>query len=223
MVDIPLREALKIYDKYNLIADDGDILSIKPLSHLSIKEAVFPFDKLGADSLLSPEMKSTGEVMGISNNFALSYQKAQIACKNKLPSKGNVFLSLADIDKTHIQEMASAFNEMGFSIYATTGTYEEITRHNIPAQRVLKVSEGRRAGVDNIVDLITNKAINLVINTTSSVDSKNDAFYIRQSVIKNQATYFSTISGGLSAIKAMREMTNSSPIDPQPIQHYFNA
>ena len=127
-----LKEALKFYDTFGIVTKDGNIYKPKKLNHIAVKESVFPFNKLsGADVLLGPEMKSTGEVMGISDSFGISYAKSQIASKNSLPNVGKVFIALSDQDKKFGPNIAKKFIDLGFSICATSGTHkilEEIGR-----------------------------------------------------------------------------------------------
>ena len=219
MLGKTLKEALDIYDKNKIVFAHNGVLMPKELGHISVKEAMFPFSKLEADSTLSPEMKSTGEVMGISESFGESFAKSQIASKNNLPLEGNVFLSLADIDKPFAYEIADSLIKLGFVIHATTGTYNLLIEKGLSVQKALKVSEGR----PNIIDELTNKKIQLVINTTDSVNSKNDAFNIRQSVIKNNIAYFTTISAALvvaEAIGKLKELNHDLSV--KSIQEYLH-
>ncbi|RDU65425.1 carbamoyl-phosphate synthase large subunit [Helicobacter sp. MIT 14-3879] len=213
-----LKEALNFYDKSNIIIKENDIYKPNLKEHTSVKVSVFPFSKLsGADVLLGPEMKSTGEVMGISNSFGVSFAKGQIASNYPLPTSGNVLLSLMDKDKKHLPSLAKSFLELGFNIFATSGTYKSLIEANIDATKVLKISEGR----PNIYDLITNKEINMVINTSDNKSSKDDAKIIREQVVRLSLPYFTTIAGTKGALKAIREIKKNSPYKSKALQDYL--
>jgi carbamoyl-phosphate synthase large subunit len=214
-----LKEALDFYDKYSVVEWDGNVYKPKLKGHIAVKEAVFPFNKLpGADLILGPEMKSTGEVMGISKSFGESFAKAQAAAKNFLPTSGKVFISLTDLDKEFAPEIAKAFKELGFEIVATSGTYKVIKDAGIECERVLKVSEGR----PNVVDMIKNEEISLVINTSDNKASKDDAKIIRREVLNQNIPYFTTIPAARAAIEAIKFLQNSQ-IKVKSIQDYFNS
>jgi len=139
MVGETLRDALAYYDKYNIVEEQNGLLKPRLKGHISIKEAVFPFHKLyGADLVLGPEMKSTGEVMGISSNFGISFAKAQIAAGNRIVTEGTCFLSFVDTDKKHAPEIASGLHRHGFKLVATKGTQAVIEEAGIPCEVVLK-------------------------------------------------------------------------------------
>lgn len=213
-----LEESLNFYDKYNIVTKDDRIYKPKTPKHISVKESVFPFSKLsGADVLLGPEMKSTGEVMGISNSFGISFAKGQIACNNTLPLSGNVLLSFMDSDKKYLPNIAKSFIDIGFNIYATSGTFEYLTKNEIKATKVLKISEGR----PNIHDLLTNKEIDMVINTSDNKSSKDDAKKIREQVVRLSLPYFTTISGTKGALKALKEIKKASPYKAHALQNYL--
>ena len=212
-----LKEALDFYDKYKIVEFDGNVYKPKRAHHISVKEAVFPFNKLpGADLILGPEMKSTGEVMGISDSFGESFAKAQMAAKNILPIKGKVFLSLTDLDKEFAPEIAKSFKELGFDIVATSGTYKVIKEAGIECERVLKISEGR----PNIIDMIKNEEIDLVINTSDNKASKDDAKIIRREVLNQNIPYFTTIAAAKSAIEAIKFLQKNK-IQVKSLQNYF--
>ena len=214
-----LKKSLNFYDKYNIIINENGIYKPKTPKYISVKESVFPFNKLpGADALLGPEMKSTGEVMGISSSFGISFAKGQIACNNALPLNGNVLLSFMDNDKKYLPNIAKNFIELGFNIYATAGTYAYLINNNIEATKVLKISEGR----PNIQDLLANKEINIVINTSDNKSSKDDAKKIRERVVRLAIPYFTTISGTKGALKAIKELKKSSPCNVQALQDYLS-
>jgi len=172
----------------------------------SVKEVVFPWKRFPeVDPLLGPEMKSTGEVMGIDEDFGLAYYKAQLSAGYRLPERGNVFISVSDRDKPKIRELAKGFYELGFRIYTTTGTYKFLKKHGIPTERVMKVSEGR----PNVVDMIINGNIHLVINTPSGKREKSDAYFIRRTAVQFNVPYYTTVRAGyavLEAIKSFRKL-----------------
>ena len=212
-----LRDALKNYTLTEVI-DNGSILKPKLKDLVAVKEAVFPFNKLsGSDLILGPEMKSTGEVMGISNNFGLSFAKAQFASFNKIPTEKTLFMSLCDLDKPHAAELGRAFKELGFDIVATSGTQKVLEEGGIEAKKVLKVSEGR----PNVEDLLTNKEIHLVINTSDNRSSKEDAKKLRQAVIRNNIPYFTTIAAGLATVEAIKQVRHHDEMTPKALQDYL--
>lgn len=214
-----LREALKFYDTFHVVQECGDILKPKPTKHISVKESVFPFNKLpGADLILSPEMKSTGEVMGISNSFAISFAKSQIAAKNILPKSGTVFLSLTNVDKRYAKTIGEQFVALGFTILATDGTHKALEEAGVKSTFVYKISEGR----PNVEDKLKNGDIHLVINTSDNKSSKDDAKKIRQSVLRFNIPYFTTIAAALSATKAIETIQNETAIEPKALQDYLS-
>ena len=186
-------------------------------SHFSVKEAVFPFLKFpGIDTLLGPEMLSTGEVMGISDDFGIAFAKSQIAAGNILPTAGNVLFSVRDSDKARAVEVARKMHEMGFKIIATKGTCIAMINNNIPSQFALKMTEGR----PNIVDSIINDEIDLIINTTIGKQSIKDSFSIRRTALDRQVPYVTTIRGASAVAKAIEAMKQRK-IDVKPIQMYY--
>ncbi len=203
-----LLKALEYYDKKGVVYFDGSIYKAKMTNYVSVKEAVFPFNKLvGADLILGPEMKSTGEVMGISNDYASSFAKAQIASKNLLPTNGNVFLSLATLDKKYAKEIATDLIKLGFKIVATKGTHKILKENGVESQFVYKISEGR----PNIADKLKNGEISLVINTSNNDNPSNtDGKEIRQNVLRLNIAYFTTVAAVKVAIKAIEKLKNNS-------------
>ncbi|MFH1616472.1 MAG: ATP-grasp domain-containing protein, partial [Planctomycetota bacterium] len=186
--------------------------------HFSVKEAVFPFLKFpGIDTLLGPEMLSTGEVMGLSDDFAIAFAKSQLAAGNSLPMSGNVLFSVRDDDKKKAVGLAGALQQMGFKIVATKGTCIEFINNNIPSEFVLKMSEGR----PNIVDWIINGKINLIINTTIGAQSIKDSFSIRRTALDKQIPYVTTIRGAAAVVKAISAMKEKK-LSVKPIQHYYS-
>jgi carbamoyl-phosphate synthase large subunit len=218
MVGETLRNALEYYDKYDIVQEVKGLLKPKLKGHVSVKEAVFPFHKLnGADLVLSPEMKSTGEVMGISSNFGVSFAKAQLSAGNKIPTEGTCFLSFVDADKEHAAEIASGLHKHGFKLVATQGTQVIIEKAGVPCERVLKISEGR----PNIEDSMKNDEIAMAINTSDNNTSKKDAVVIRQEVLRKSIPYFTTLSAARALILALDEMGDGSWTASQAIQDFL--
>ena len=214
-----LRAALAVYDK-DIVTEGNGVLKPKLKGHVAVKEAVFPFNKLtGADLLLSPEMKSTGEVMGISDNFGMAFAKSQSAAKNNLPKAGKVFISLCDLDKEFAPSIAKGLTENGFTIVATGGTYNIINEAGIECEKVLKVSEGR----PNITDLLANSDIAMAINTSEAKESsKDDGKEIRRSVLKMNVPYFTTVAAANAAVEAIRVLKTNDVSTPKSIQEFLN-
>jgi len=185
--------------------------------HYAVKEAVFPFLKFpGTDVLLGPEMLSTGEVMGLSDDFGTAYAKSQIASGNTLPTEGSVLLSVNDNDKPRAMALAKRLHALGFKIIATKGTCIELIKHNIPSEFALKMTEGR----PNIVDMTINGQIDLIINTTVGKQSILDSFSIRRSAVDHRVSYVTTIRGAEAVVKAI-EALKAKKITVKPIQLYY--
>ena len=214
-----LEIALSAYDNSNIVYEENGVLKPKLKAHVAVKEAVFPFNKLGgADLILGPEMKSTGEVMGIASNFGMAFSKAQDAAKNFLPTNGGkVFISLADLDKEFACGISSSLIELGFEIVATGGTHKIISDAGIEVTKVNKVSEGR----PNITDDLTNNEIVLAINTSDGEESsKDDGIDIRRAVLKMNVPYFTTVAGAMASVEAIKESKNNT-LMPKSIQEFL--
>jgi carbamoyl-phosphate synthase large subunit len=176
--------------------------ALRKHGHVSVKESVFPFNRFpGVDILLGPEMRSTGEVMGIDRSFGTAFTKSQLAAGQALPTGGTVFISVNDRDKALITDVAASFADMGFTVVATGGTAEHLKRSGVAAERVFKVNEGR----PHVVDLIKNKQIALVINTPSGKRTVNDSKEIRQTTLLYGVPYTTTVSGAAAMALAIRE------------------
>ncbi len=215
-----LREALTFYDHFGVVIEAEGILKPKIKDHVAVKEAVFPFKKLGrADLILGPEMKSTGEVMGISRTFPFSFAKSQEASDNALPLEGTIFISLTNNDKRYAQEIGKLFLDAGFEIVATSGTRDALKEAGIESRKVLKISEGR----PNIEDMIRNNEIDLVLNTSDSKASKDDAKMIRQTVLKQNIPYFTTIAAAKVAAEAIIALQNAKDLTPKALQDYLGS
>jgi len=220
MLQGDLRESLKFYDTFKVVDFDKKIMEPKLKNHVAVKEAVFPFNKLpGSDLILGPEMKSTGEVMGISENFGMSFAKSQFASKNNIPLEGKLFISLTEVDKPQAGEVGKMFTDLGFEIVATAGTHAALQEAGVPSTKVLKISEGR----PNIDDMIKNEEIALAINTSDNKASKDDARTIRQSVLANHVAYFTTLAAAKATAAAIKELKASSgELEPKALQDYLS-
>ncbi|MGE5454256.1 MAG: carbamoyl phosphate synthase large subunit, partial [Methylocystaceae bacterium] len=173
-----------------------DSLTSHDIPHFGVKEAVFPFNMFPeVDPILGPEMRSTGEVLGIADSFGLAYYKAQDATQSPLPTAGTVLISVNDQDKPAALETAREFAKIGFRIKATGGTYKFLQDNGIECEEIKKVYEGR----PNIVDGITNQEINLVINTPFGKRSQHDDSYIRKTAIKYKVPYITTMAAALAS------------------------
>ena len=191
----------------------------KDLSYVTVKESVFPFDRFpGEDIILGPEMKSTGEVMGVDRNFPLAFLKSQMAAGNKLPLKGSVFISVRDDDKENILLLCQVFEKLNFKIFATQGTANFLSRFLIDVQIIKKVNEGS----PHIVDLIEKNEIHLIINTTSGSKSIADSLSIRRTALSKKIPYFTTISAAKIAITGLN-IINKSEISVKSIQDLYNS
>jgi len=195
-------------------------LNLKPLviPHFGVKESVFPFNMLPeVDPLLGPEMRSTGEVLGIAGAFGLAYFKAQQATRQSLPTEGTVLITVASKDRTPVYDVARQFNELGFKILATQGTHDFLAGKGINTELILKMHEGR----PNIVDAIMNGEIQLVINTPSGKLSQYDDSYIRKTAIKYKVPYITTLAAAMAAAKGIAEYRQYEP-EVRSLQSYHS-
>jgi len=194
----------------------GFTQTIKP-KHVSVKEAVFPFNRFPeVDILLGPEMKSTGEVMGIDQSFGLAFAKSQMAAGFKMPTSGSIFISVHDYHKDRIVEVAKSFQQLGFKILATGGTARHLQKFGVDATVIAKVSEGR----PHIVDYIKNGDIQMVINTSVGRKSSRDAYHIRRGALTYNILYTTTLAGARALSEATKAMIGE---DWQvcPLQEYY--
>jgi len=186
------------------------------IKHIAVKEAVFPFAKFpGVDTLLGPEMKSTGEVMGIDADFGMSFAKSQMAAGNPMPMSGRVFLSVKDGDKPGLVEVAKGLEKAGFSIVATRGTAEYLRKQGITVETVNKVIEGR----PHIVDRITDMQVDLVINTVYGAESQKDSYSIRRTTLIKGIPYFTTLSAAKAAVRGISAI-KTRPLQVKSLQEY---
>jgi carbamoyl-phosphate synthase large subunit len=185
-----------------------------------VKEAVMPFDRFeNVDPVLGPEMKSTGEVMGIDPDLGAAVAKSQFAAGQKLPKEGAVFISVQDTDKDSALSVAKDFVDMGFTIRATRGTSQFLNENGVPAQMIKKVSAGR----PHVVDAVTNNEIQLILNTGSSSQTKKDGYEIRRAAIKYKIPYATTTDGTKAickAIQAIKKVIGKGGLTVKPIQAY---
>ncbi|MGI8781060.1 MAG: carbamoyl-phosphate synthase large subunit [Solirubrobacteraceae bacterium] len=178
------------------------------LDHVSVKEAVLPFDRFaGADALLGPEMRSTGEVMGVAPDFPAAFAKAQAAAGARLPQSGTVFLTVTDSDKSAIGAVAAQLHDLGFSIAATGGTAGAIARMGIPVERLNKLSQGS----PHVVDKIDGGDVVLVINTPTGTAARSDGYEIRRAAIARGVPCITTIAGGMAAARAIASARHGGP------------
>ena len=188
----------------------------KSIKHIAVKEAVFPFDKFpGVDTILGPEMKSTGEVMGIDEDFGRAFAKSQLAVNNRIPLSGKIVISIRDEDKPGICDIVRRLYEAGFSVIATKGTAAFLDNKGIPVEVINKVAEGR----PHIVDLIKNKEIVFVINTVSGAQAQKDSFSIRRSALQYGVPYTTTVAGARAVVYAI-ESLKKKKISIKSVQEY---
>ncbi|MGY9041739.1 MAG: ATP-binding protein, partial [Alphaproteobacteria bacterium] len=186
------------------------------IDHFAIKEAVFPFKRFsGVDTILGPEMRSTGEVMGIDKDFGMAFAKSQIASGTMIPESGIVFVSVKDSDKNKILKPVSQLVDLGFSIIATDGTADFFNKNGINAKKINKVLEGS----PHIVEEIKNNKISLVFNTTETPQAIKDSKSIRRSALEAETPYYTTVSGAIAAVLGIKSIKNKE-LSVKTIQSY---
>jgi carbamoyl-phosphate synthase large subunit len=187
--------------------------------HTAVKAPVFPFNKFpGTDVILGPEMKSTGEVMGLDADFAQAFAKSQIAAGNVLPTEGNVFLSVKDSDKEDLVPIAKELAELGFSLIATGGTCTKLQEAGLTVKRINKVMEGQ----PHVVDAIINGDIDFLINTTKGPQALSDSMSIRRQAVMHKIPYFTLLTSARAGVQAIRAL-KTREMDVKPLQNYFSA
>ncbi|MGV3651371.1 MAG: carbamoyl phosphate synthase large subunit, partial [Devosia sp.] len=192
-------------------------LTERKLNHVGVKEAVFPFNRFpGVDTVLGPEMKSTGEVIGLDLDYALAFAKSQMGAGSKVPRQGTVFLSVRDEDKPLVIESMRKLVAAGFSIVATSGTQRYLSENGVPATKVNKVLEGR----PHIVDSMKNGGVQLVINTTGGAKSISDSRDIRRTALMGKIPYYTTIPGAVAAVEGIIAYQQGNLV-VRPVQDYF--
>ena len=190
-------------------------LKDKTITHYGVKEAVFPFNMFPeVDPVLGPEMRSTGEVLGISNSFGEAYYKAQEATQIRLPEEGTVLLSVCDRDKPELIDIAKAFNKLGFKIIATGKSYQMIKEAGIPCEKIFKIYEGR----PNIADEIANGEIQLIINTPAGKTSSHDDSYIRKAAIKHRVPYITTMAAAKASAEGIKSIKENKHFGVKSLQ-----
>ncbi len=194
-------------------------LKEKKIPHVGVKEAVFPFNMFPeVDPILGPEMRSTGEVLGLSATFGGGYYKAQEGAQTILPTSGKVLLSVNDMDKEQLPELAKGYYNAGFELVATGQTYEMIQEHNIPVTKIKKIYEGR----PNINDALTNGELVMIINTPSGKQSAHDDSYIRKSAIKMKIPYVTNIAAAKASLEGIMEMKIHGSHKVKSLQEYHS-
>jgi carbamoyl-phosphate synthase large subunit len=187
--------------------------------HIAVKEAVFPFNRFpGVDIILGPEMKSTGEVMGLDRNFARAFAKSQLGSGTAMPVAGTVFISVKDEDKPAMVELGRWLAAMGFHVLATRGTALVLNDGGVPAEVVKKVSEGR----PHIVDAMLSGAVQLVFNTTEDAQAIADSFGLRRTALLQRIPYYTTVAGCRAAVVGISALRAGS-LDVAPLQSYFKT
>ncbi|MBE9486954.1 MAG: carbamoyl phosphate synthase large subunit, partial [Chloroflexi bacterium] len=187
--------------------------------YVSVKEAVFPFIKFpNVDTLLGPEMKSTGEVMGIDYDFGKAFAKAQLGAGVKLPRAGKIFVSVKDSDKRHILEPIRKLIAAGFTVAATSGTAAYLNQNGVEAECVNKVKEGR----PHCVDAIKSREICMVFNTTLGAQSVADSYSIRRSALMHEIAYFTTVAGIHAVTSGILAILRET-LDVNPLQEYYSC
>jgi len=216
-IGVPLAKlAAKLMVGYTL--EEVGFTEERKLAHVAVKEVVLPFVKFpGVDPILGPEMKSTGEVMGIDSSFGAAYAKAQIAVNGRLPTSGTVFLSVRDGDKPKLVAVARSLSRMGFRLVATEGTARVIGSAGIPVEKVFKVTEGKRP---HIVDLMKSGKIDLVINTPEGRSSRLDSYSIRRTAVTRGIPYTTTIAGAQAVVEAIACLRQQE-IGVRSLQEYY--
>jgi carbamoyl-phosphate synthase large subunit len=197
----------------------GFKLKPAPGRHVAVKEAVFPFARFPhVDTLLGPEMKSTGEVMGLDHSFAVAFAKSQMAAGAAVPTSGTVFVSVRDADKPRIVEPVRRLEKLGFRIIATGGTQRFLAENGVVCTRINKVLEGR----PHIVDAIKNGEVQLVVNTTDGVQALSDSRSLRRAALLHRVPYYTTLAGAVAASQGV-EAYGAGVLEVRPLQSYFAA
>ena len=197
------------------------ILELKEqeIPNYGVKEAVFPFNMFReVDPVLGPEMRSTGEVLGLSKSFGEAFYKAQEACQSKLPLEGTVLISVSNRDKDEVAEVAKSLHEDGFKLVATEGTCKLIKEAGIPVERVNKLYEGR----PNIADMITNGDIQLIVNTPAGKEAVTDDSYLRKSAIKHKVPYITTLAAAKATAEGIHYVRSHEESELKSLQELHN-
>jgi carbamoyl-phosphate synthase large subunit len=194
------------------LASQGVTKEIVP-PYYSVKEAVFPFIKFpGVDTILGPEMKSTGEVMGVGRTFAEAFVKSQLGASTKLPTSGRAFISVRREDREKVVEIAQSLANLGFQLVATRGNAQVLSEAGLEVTPVNKVAEGR----PHIVDMIKNGEISFIVNVVEDKRAVQDSYAIRRNALQQKVTYYTTLAGAKAACMGMAHMQE---LEVQPLQH----
>jgi carbamoyl-phosphate synthase large subunit len=192
-------------------------LKSEELGHVAVKEAVFPFARFpGVDTVLGPEMRSTGEVMGLDRSFEVAFAKSQLGGGVKVPTSGTVFVSVREADKPRVLEAMRMLSGLGFKIVATGGTARYLEKNGVPAQKINKVSEGR----PHVVDMIKNGGIQLVFNTTEWAQALADSRSLRRAALLHKAPYYTTLAGAVAAAQGIKAYKGGD-LEVRALQDYF--
>jgi carbamoyl-phosphate synthase large subunit len=187
--------------------------------HVSVKEAVLPFARFaGADTVLGPEMKSTGEVMGIAADFPTAFGKAQAAAGVSLPTGGTIFITVTDTDKAAATQLAARFHDMGFDVIATRGTAQAISRMGVPVKGINKIGEGS----PHVVDYIRSGSVDMVINTPTGGGARSDGYEIRNAAVRHGLPCITTMTGASAAVRAIAAQ-RSDPPEPRSLQELYET
>lgn len=193
-------------------------LQPKVLKHMGVKEAVFPFARFpGVDVLLSPEMKSTGEVMGLDRTFPVAFAKSQLGAGTKVPTGGTVFVSVRDQDKPRILDAIRSLHDLGFKIIATSGNQRFFAEQGVPSVKINKVLEGR----PHIVDAIKNGGVQLVFNTTEGAQALADSRSLRRAALLQKVPYYTTLAGAIAAAQGIKAYLEGD-LEVHALQSYFD-
>jgi carbamoyl-phosphate synthase large subunit len=216
-IGVPLAKVAALVMAGHKLKDLGFTQELRP-RHVSVKEAVFPFVRFpGIDVILSPEMKSTGEVMGIDRNVGIAFLKSQAAAGNALPTSGNVFLSVRDSDKAAILDLARELNALGFTLYATRGTSTVLRDHGVPSRAVFRISDGR----PNAIDLMEDKEVAWIVNTPSSGASPRlDEVRMRAHCVIRGIPITTTVAGMREAINGLKSLRKMEYMTVCSLQEY---
>jgi carbamoyl-phosphate synthase large subunit len=217
-IGVPMAKiASRVIAGMKLADQDFERVDPTKLDYFSIKEAVLPFNRFpGADTILGPEMKSTGEVMGIDPEFGIAFAKSQLSVNQVFPTSGSVFISVSDKDKDLIVEIASKLAAMDFKIISTKGTGDILSESGIKTHKVLKIREGR----PNVIDMIKNGEIDLIINTPEGGSARSDGYYMRTAAVLHNVPSITTLSATSALLQGIYEMKNNSNINVKAIQDY---
>jgi carbamoyl-phosphate synthase large subunit len=215
-IGVPLAKLAARIMVGDKLAEMGFTERVVP-NYCCVKEAVFPWPRFpGIDIVLGPEMKSTGEVMGIDEDLGMAYAKSQISAFNPLPKDGNVFFSVSDRDKEASVPIVRELVDLGFTVYSTGGTHRKLVEAGLPCERVYKLTEGGRP---NILDMMKNGEIQFIINTPSSHESREDEIKIRSAAVANKISHCTNLSAAIATVRAIRSLQQRD-FDVTPLQAY---